>query len=315
MESGLVAELLIVLAVAAAGVALFERLGLPAIAGFLVMGALLGPGALGVVDDPEGVRTLAELGVVFLLFEIGLELPIDRLKRMWRAAATAGAFQVLGTIAAGAAIARAFGADWPGSIVVGALIAMSSTALVIGLLQARGELDAPHGQLAVGVLLFQDLCIVPFLLALPILAGETALVPRDIAMTLGKAVFGIAALFAVARFVVPRVLEHVVHLRSRELFSLVGLLLVIGSAVVAEEIGLTLAVGAFVGGIVAATSPYSYQLFSEVVPLRGVFLGLFFTAVGMLLDPQAAMALSTEVLGYVTAVVLGKTLLIALVIR
>ncbi len=314
MEGGLVTELLIVVAVAAAGVALFERLGLPAIAGFLVMGALLGPGALGIVNDPDRVRALAELGVVFLLFEIGLELPIERVRRMWKAAATAGALQVVGTLGAGAAVAHAFGAPWATSIVVGALITMSSTALVIGLLQERGEVDAPHGQLAVGILLFQDLCIVPFLLAIPILAGETAFTPHDIALTLGKALLGIAALFAAARFLVPLVLVRVVHLRSRELFSLVGLLLVIGTAVVAEEIGLTLAVGAFVGGIVAATSPYSYQLFSEIVPLRGVFLGLFFTAIGMLLDPSTALDLSMEVLGYVTAVVLGKALLIAVVI-
>ena len=156
MEGGIVTELLIVVAVATAGVALFERLGLPSIAGFLVMGALLGPGALGIVDDPERVRALAELGVVFLLFEIGLELPIERVHKLWRPAAIAGGLQVAGTVAAGTLIAHGFGTPWSTALVVGALIAMSSTALVIGLLSERGEIDSPHGQLAVGILLFQD---------------------------------------------------------------------------------------------------------------------------------------------------------------
>lgn len=313
MEGGIVTELLIVVAVATAGVALFERLGLPSIAGFLVMGALLGPGGIGIVEA-EQVRTLAELGVVFLLFEIGLELPIDRVRKLWRQAAIAGGLQVTGTVAAGSFIAHGFGTPWPTALVVGALIAMSSTALVIGLLTERGEIDSPHGQLAVGILLFQDLCIVPFLLGIRILSGSEDTGFGEVALALGKAVVGIAGLYFGTRFLVPRLLERVVRLRSRDLFSLVGLLLVIGTAVIAEEIGLTLAVGAFIGGIVASSSPYASQLFSEVVPLRGVFLGLFFTAVGMLLDPQIAMQLSTEVLGYLTAVILGKALLIALVV-
>jgi CPA2 family monovalent cation:H+ antiporter-2 len=314
VEGQLLIELLLVIAIAAAGVALFERLGLPAIAGFLVMGALMGPGGFGLVDDPERVRGLAELGVVFLLFEIGLELPIERVRRLWRTAAAAGALQVGVTLLAVAAVARLLGVDWPAAIMIGALVAISSTALVLGLLTERGEVDAPQGQLSVGILLFQDLCIVPLLLAVPILAGAAEGSGVAVLWATGRALLALGALFILARFLVPFLLERVARLRSRDLFSLLALLLVLGSAVLAQGLGLTLAVGAFIGGLVASASPYAYQLFSEVVPLRGVLLGLFFTAVGMLLDPAAALGQAPEIALYVTAVVFGKAIIVAFIV-
>lgn len=313
MEEGRLVELLVALGVAAAGVAVFARLGLPTIAGFLAMGALVGPGALGLAD-PAQVRDLAQLGVVFLLFEIGLELPFDRVRDTWREAVSAGALQVVLTVAIVAGGASALGVATPVALVLGALVAMSSTALVIGLLAERAEADAPHGRIAVGVCLFQDLCIVPFLIALPVLAGRAGSTPGDVAFSVAKLVGGLAVLAVAARALVPRLLDAVASLRSRDLFGVVALLLVVGSAVIAEELGLTLAVGAFLGGIVASSSPYAHQLFAEVVPLRGALLALFFTAVGMLLDPRAALEAWPLVLGYVVAVVAVKTLVVALVV-
>jgi len=314
MEGGLLLELLLVIALAAAGVALFERAGLPAIAGFLVIGALVGPGGLGLVDDPERVRALAELGVVFLLFEIGLELPIERVQRLWRVSFLAGALQVTATVALVAGVAVWAGAPWRAALVVGALVAMSSTALVLGLLAERGELDAPHGQLALGILLFQDLCVVPFLLAVPILAGGEGGSALEVAFSVLRAAAALVALALAARFVVPRLLERAAALRSRDFFSLLALLLVVGSAVLAEQIGLSLAVGAFIGGMVAAASPYAHQLFAEVLPLRGALVGLFFTAVGMLFHPGEAAAAAGGVAAYVAAVALGKTALVAVLV-
>jgi CPA2 family monovalent cation:H+ antiporter-2 len=167
-------ELLLILAVATVGAVVFERLRLPSIAGFLVVGALVGPGGLGWIADVDRVQELAELGVVFLLFEIGLELPIERLRRMWRAALSAGGFQVALTLGAVTALGVALGLEVQPSLVLGALVAMSSTALVMGVLAQRGEIDTPYGQLVVGILLFKDLCVVPFLLAVPILATAAA---------------------------------------------------------------------------------------------------------------------------------------------
>lgn len=307
----MLSELLLLLAVATAGVALFERLRLPAIAGFLVMGALVGPGGFGLIADPESVRELAELGVVFLLFEIGLELPLDRLRRIWRRAVVAGGLQVTLTLACVAAIAMAWGLTPRAAAVMGALVAMSSTALVMRLLSERGEIDAPQGQLAVGILLFQDLCVVPFLLAVPILAAPSQGASAGVALALARAGAALVLLFVAARFLLPRLLERVALARSRELFTMVAFLVVMGSAVVAEQIGLTLSVGAFVGGLVLSASPYARQLFAEVVPLRGLLLGVFFTAVGMLFDPRAAAAQWTAVLAYAGGVVLLKAGFIA----
>jgi CPA2 family monovalent cation:H+ antiporter-2 len=305
-ETHFIRELLLLIAIAALGVALFERLRLPAVVGFLVMGAAVGPGGLGLVADPERVRGLAEFGVVFLLFEIGLELPVDRLRRLWRSALVGGGLQVGVTLGGAAALAAALGLDWPTALVLGALVAMSSTALVMRLLAERGEVDAPHGRIAVGMLIFQDLCVVPFLLAVPILAADASVGTEHVALEVVRALAALAALFVVARFVLPFVLERAARSRSRDLFTLLAFLVVVGSAVSAQSLGLTLSVGAFVGGLVLSTSPYATQLFSEVIPLRGVLLGLFFTAVGMLVDPAAALVRAPEILAYMGAVVLLK---------
>jgi CPA2 family monovalent cation:H+ antiporter-2 len=304
------AELVVLLALAAAGAALFERLRLPSIAGFLVAGALVGPGGLGLVGDPAAVRTVAEAGVVFLLFEIGLELPVERLRRLLRSGVTAGALQVGATLAATAATAIALGIPWRTALVLGALIAMSSTALVVRQLSERSELDAPHGQLAVAILLFQDLCIVPFLLAVPLLASPEPLGFAPIAGALARAALAGGAFYAVTRFALPRVLSAAAGLRSREVFSLVAVLVVAGAAVGAEGLGLGLAVGAFLAGLAASASPWGHQLFAEVLPLRGVLLGVFFTAVGMLLDVRLAW----QHAGLVAALLAAATLLKAAVV-
>ena len=312
MHGGIpLAELVVLLALAAAGAALFERLRLPSIAGFLVAGALVGPGGLGLVSDPGAVRTLAEAGVVFLLFEIGLELPVERLRRLLRSGLTAGALQVSATLAATAGVAVALGVPGRTALVLGALVAMSSTALVVRLLSERSELDAPHGQLAVAILLFQDLCIVPFLLAVPLLASREPLGLAPIAGALARAALAGGAFYAVTRFALPRVLSAAAGLRSREVFSLVAVLVVAGAALGAEGLGLGLAVGAFLAGLAASASPWGHQLFAEVLPLRGVLLGVFFTAVGMLLDVRLAFENAAGVAAMLAAATLLKALVVA----
>jgi CPA2 family monovalent cation:H+ antiporter-2 len=306
-------ELLLLVAIAALGVVVFERLRLPAVAGFLVMGALVGPGGLGLVADPERVRTLAEFGVVFLLFEIGLELPIERVRRLWRRAAAVGGLQIALTLGAVFGAGLAFGLEPASAFVLGCIVAMSSTALVMRVLSERGEIDAPQGQLSVGILLLQDLCIVPFLLLVPLLAGGAGST-LQVGLELLRAIFVLVLFFAAARFLLPSLLERAVRTRSRDLFTLVAFLVVLGSAWAAEGLGLTLAVGAFVGGLVLSASPYAHQLLAEVLPLRGVLLGLFFTAVGMLLDPALALREWPSVLVYVGAVVLLKSLVVAAIV-
>jgi len=284
--SELLLVLVILIGTAAVGAAIFERLRLPAIIGFLAAGALIGPGALGLIDDTEAVLGLAEFGVVFLLFEIGLELPIDRIRRQLGTVVLAGGLQVALTLALAAWVAAALGASWPTALVFGALVSLSSTAVVMRLLASRGEIDAPHGQLVVGILLFQDLCIVPYLLALPLLAAGSDLGWTPVVLAVGRALLALVVFTGAARFLLPPILDRVAHLGSRDLFSLVAVLVILGGALAAEGIGLTLAVGAFLAGMVLSSTPYGAQLFAEVIPLRGVLLGVFFTAVGMLLDPR-----------------------------
>jgi CPA2 family monovalent cation:H+ antiporter-2 len=295
-------------------VAIFERLRLPAIAGFLVMGALVGPGGLGLISQPDRVRALAELGVVFLLFEIGLELPLERLRKLWRLALFGGGLQVVATLACVATIGTAMGLDLPAALVMGGLVAMSSTALVMRILSQRGEIDAPQGQLAVGILLFQDLCVVPFLLGVSILSAGGTGDAVEVAVDLARSLAGLVAFFLVARFAFPYLLDRAARLRSREIFTMVALLAVVGSAVFAEQIGLTLAVGAFAGGLVLSASPYAHQLFAEVVPLRGLLLGVFFTAVGMLFDPAVALENLAGVAAYFVCVVVLKASFIAAIV-
>ena len=302
-------EAVVLLGLASAGLVATERLKLPSVVGFLVVGALAGPGMLGLIGEPDRVRDLAELGVIFLLFEIGLELPLERVRTLWRSALVGGGFQVSATLVLVAAIANGFGLTWSTALVVGAAVAMSSTAIVLRLLTDEGQIDAPAGQLAVSILLMQDLAIVPLLLFIPLLAGETTDL-HDIASAIGRMGLALAFVGFSAWFLVPRILDRVAQTRSGELFSLLALFIVLGSALTAESLGLTLAVGAFLAGVAASGSPYAHQLFSEVIPLRGVLLGIFFTAVGMFFDPGQVLASPGAFALDVLAITLGKIVII-----
>lgn len=302
-------EAVVLLALASAGLAITERLRLPSVVGFLVVGAIAGPEMLGLVSEPDRVRDLAEIGVIFLLFEIGLELPLERVRSLWRTALVGGGFQVVVTLCAVAAVGHAFGLAWSAALVVGAGVSMSSTAIVLRLLADEGQIDAPGGQFAVAVLLMQDLAIVPFLLFIPLLAGDTTNL-GDVAVVIGRMGIALAFVGFSVWFLVPRVLDRVAQTRSGELFSLLALLIVLGSALTAQTLGLTLAIGAFLAGVAASGSPYAHQLFSEVVPLRGILLGIFFTAVGMFFDPSGVLEAPATFLLDVFTITLGKILIV-----
>lgn len=302
-------EAVILLALASAGLAITERLRLPSVVGFLVVGAIAGPEMLGLVSEPDRVRDFAEIGVIFLLFEIGLELPLERIRTLWRPALLGGGFQLIVTLGAVAGVAHAFGLAWPAALVVGAGVSMSSTAIVLRLLADEGQIDAPGGQFAIAVLLMQDLAIVPFLLFIPLLAGDTTSL-GDVAVVIGRMGVALAFLGIGVWILVPRILDRVAQTRSGELFSLLALLIVLGSALTAETLGLTLAVGAFLAGIAASGSPYAHQLFSEVVPLRGVLLGIFFIAVGMFFDPSQVLEAPGTFVFDVFTITLGKILIV-----
>ncbi|HEY6092101.1 MAG TPA: cation:proton antiporter [Gemmatimonadales bacterium] len=263
---------------------LFYRLKLPALPGFIVAGILLGPNALGFVSDPHDVESLAEVGVILLLFTIGIEFSLSRLKEMSRQILAGGfaqmGFTVLATLAAGLAILG----TWRVALFLGFLIALSSTAIVLKVLTDSGEIDAPHGRLATGVLIFQDLCVVPIMLVLPFLAGKAQGGIVGLTFALAKAALVVVGVLIAARTIVPRALAEILKTRSRELFLIAVILIGTLTALGTAAAGASLALGAFLAGLIISESDYGHQALAELMPFRDIFISLFFVAVGMLVQ-------------------------------
>src|SRR5213592_1724778 len=252
-------DLAVIFAVSLLVILLFHRLKLPALPGFIVAGVLVGPDALGLVSDVHQVESLAEVGVILLLFTIGIEFSLGRLREMGRQVVVGGLSQVGLTVAASALVARASGTSWQIALLLGFLVALSSTALVLKGLTDKGEIDAPHGRLATGVLIFQDLCVVPIMLALPFLAGRATGGAAQLALALGKAALIVVGVTILARTIVPRLLAEILKTRSRELFLIAIILLGTLTALGTAEAGASLALGAFLAGLVISESDYGHQ--------------------------------------------------------
>ena len=282
-EPGLLPDLLILFALSVVAALAFHRLRLPPIVGFLITGVISGPYGFGLIRNIADVESLAEIGVVLLLFTVGLEFSLQHLARLRRFLFIGGALQVGVTIAVTAALARSLAVAWPVAIFLGMLVALSSTAITLRLYAERGELDTPFGNASLGILIFQDLCVVPMMLLTPALAGGGRN-PTSLARTLLEAALFIAATVVAARLVVPRILHLVAATRRREVFLLTIVVFCLGTAWASARVGLSLALGAFIAGIVIADSEYSQQALSDIVPLREVFNSLFFISIGMLFD-------------------------------
>src|SRR5881409_2787262 len=301
-------DLAIIFAVSLLVILVFHRIKLPALPGFIVAGVLLGPNALGLVSDVHQVESLAEVGVILLLFTIGIEFSLSRLREMGRQVVAGGGAQVGLTVALSCVLARALHLSWRVSLLLGFLVALSSTAIVLKGLTDKGEIDAPHGRLATGVLIFQDLCVVPMMLVLPFLAGRSGGGAGALFLALGKAVLVVISVLVLARTVVPRALAEILKTRSRELFLiaviLVGTLTALGTAAA----GASLALGAFLAGLVISESDYGHQAMAELLPFRDVFISLFFVTVGMLVQFDFIRHHPWLAAGGVVPVLAGKTL-------
>jgi monovalent cation:H+ antiporter-2, CPA2 family len=296
-------------------VLLFRRFNLPSVAGFLLAGMLIGPSGLGLIGDPAEVQDVAELGIVLLLFAIGLDVSLRRIVGFGRFLIGAGPVQLGLTALAGGAFLAARGTPWSAAALLGFAVALSSTAIVLKVLSARGEMAAPHGLLALGVLIFQDLAVIPAMALLAVLAAGGAGSPAAAAVAVGKALAGMAALLFAGRHIAPRLFAHAVRSRSREAFSLLVVFLLLGTAWLASRFGLSLAMGAFLAGLILAESDYGPQALAEIVPVKETFSGLFFTSLGMLLDLRFAVASAGALLGLAVLVVAGKALLSTLACR
>ena len=285
-----------------------HRLRLPAVIGLLLTGMLIGPSGLGLLGEIEAVEVSAEIGVVFLLFAIGLEFSLERLREIRRSFFIAGPVQSAATMLVTALLAIAFGIGAGRAVFFGFLVALSSTAVVLKLYAERQELDAPQGKLVLGVLLFQDFLIVPMIVLAPVLAGRVEASAGAIGLRFGGGVLAVGTVFLVARYLMPRLLYRLVRTRIRELFVLGALAVCLGAAWLTESLGFSLALGAFLAGIVVAESEYSHQVVAEVAPFRDVFTSVFFISIGMLLDLRFAVTHLPLILGVTGAVLLIKTL-------
>ena len=259
------------------------RLGLVPIAGFLLAGIVIGPNGLGLIYDQELVDILAEVGVILLLFTIGLEFSLKKLSRIGRAIFVCGGLQVIVSIAIVIGVLLVLGVNWKAGIYTGCLVALSSTAIVLGILAERDETDTPVGRLSLAILIFQDLAVVVMVLLVPMLAGEGGTV-GDFLWVLGRALLLIAAVLVLARRIVPWILQHVADTRRQELFLLTVVAICFGTAAASSYAGVSLALGAFLAGLVVSESRYSEQALSEILPLRTIFSAIFFVSVGMLLN-------------------------------
>ncbi len=274
-------SLVAVLAVTVATVFAFHKLRLPTVIGFLAVGVAMGPHGLSVIGHGAELEILAEIGIVLLLFSIGLEFSFERFLEVKRLVITGGLLQVFLTALVVTAAGVHLGFPLRISFFFGMLASLSSTAIVLKILSDRDELSALHGRLAVGTLLLQDIIAVPMMLSVPVLGETDAFSFQVVALTLGKAVLAVALIFIAARFVVPWLLHQVARLRNQEIFVLFVLLICLGTAWLAFQSGISLALGAFVAGLLISDSEYSHQVIADIHPLRDSFAGIFFISIGM----------------------------------
>lgn len=314
MDLYVLAEFVIVLAASVLIIFLSHKLRLPAVVGFLLTGVLIGPGGLSLVKNTGTVDVMAEIGVVMLLFTIGLEFEPARLKRIQRDFWAGGGLQVSLTVSATVVVLILLRLPLRQAFFYGFLVSLSSTAVVLKILAERGETASPQGRISLGILIFQDVAIVPMIALVPVLADAAGVSVGAIALRFGLSAGAVGAAFFLARKLMPFVLRLVVETRIREIFLIATLFLCLGMALLTSSLGLSLALGAFLAGVLLAESAYSHQVVSDVLPFRDVFNSLFFISVGMLLDVGAVAAFLPTVLVLVAAIIALKACVVVLTV-
>ena len=314
-DHSFLADILVFLTAAVIVVPIFQRLKSSLILGYLAAGLAIGPHASGLVRNEAVTQALAELGVIILLFTIGLELTIDRLRVIRRFIFGLGTAQVVVTGALIGLLATAVAIETRSAIVIGGALALSSTAVVMQLLSERGEISSQIGRLAFSVLLLQDLAVVPLLAIVPALGGSADDLALTVLWTIVKAVLAVAAIFAFGRLVLRPIFRAIAVGQSTEMFAAVTLVVLLGTSWATASVGLSLAIGGFVAGMLLGETEYRLQVAAEIAPFRGLLLGLFFMTVGIDLDLGLMAEEAVLVGGLVTALVLGKTGILAVVAR
>ncbi|CAI5506805.1 unnamed protein product [Closterium sp. Naga37s-1] len=299
----------------------FQKLpGGSPVLGYLAAGALIGPYALSIIKHVHGTKALAEFGVVFLMFNIGLELSLERLNSMRKYVFGLGSAQVLVTaVVVGVSVAALASVSGPAALVIGSGLALSSTAVVLQVLQERGESTSRHGRATFSVLLFQDLAVVVLLILIPLLAPSPtsadgsvglAAIAKALGLAAMKAVVAIAGIFAGGRLLLRPIYRSMAENHNAEIFAANTLLVVLGTSVLTAQAGLSMALGAFLAGLLLAETEFALQVESDINPYRGLLLGLFFMTVGMSIDPKLLIARFPLIIASIAALIIGKTALI-----
>lgn len=306
----LLRDIIILMGVSVPVILVFHRLGMPTIVGFLATGVIIGPHGFRLITEVGTVENLAQVGVVMLLFTIGLELSFAKLRNVGREAVISGGLQIIFTTAIIIVIARVFNQPFPQAMLFGFIIAQSSTAIILKILSDRGEIDSSYGRLCMGIVIVQDIAVVPMVILLQHVGkveGITAFLVAKSILTAGLAV---AAILMAAYILVPRILYQVVKLRNREIFIITALFLCLGIAWLTSRVGLSLAIGAFIAGLVISESEYSHQIVAEMLPFRDVFSSLFFISIGMLLEFNYFLSHLPYIFPMVCAIIILKMLVV-----
>ncbi|MCB7480584.1 cation:proton antiporter [Christiangramia sediminis] len=314
MEIPILQDIVIILGLSIVIILVFQRLKLPAILGFLLAGIIAGPHAFNLISSRHEVELLSEIGIIFLLFVIGIELSLKGLASIKKIIFVGGSLQVGGTILITAGISYFIGLPLNTSIFLGFLFSLSSTAIVLKLLQEKGEMTTPHGRIGLGILIFQDIIVVPMMLFTPLLAGETPNILSTIIIMVLKILLVLVIVYILARFVAPKIFGWVVKTKNQELFILTVVVFCFSVAWLTSTVGLSLALGAFFAGLIISESDYSHQATANVLPFREIFISFFFISVGTLLNLEFFFSNLLNIFLLVIGVILLKMLVVGLTV-
>jgi len=314
MEIPILQDIVIILGLSILIILIFQKIKVPSILGFLLAGIIAGPHAFNLISSSHEVELLSEIGIIFLLFVIGIELSIKELISMKNTVLIGGGLQVGGTILFTTIVAYFFGLPLNSAVFLGFLFSLSSTAIVLKLIQERGEITAPHGRVALGILIFQDIIVVPMMLLTPILAGDGGDLLTTVFFLILKIVGVGVVIYLLAKYIVPRIFSMVVKTKNKELFILTTVVFCFAIAWLTSSVGLSLALGAFFAGLIISESEYSHQATVNVLPFREIFISFFFISVGTLLNLEFFIQNILMILVLVIGVVFLKMLVVGLTV-
>ena len=310
----IIKELIVIFSVSLIIISIFKKLNLPSIPGFLIAGIIIGPQGLRLINEMSNIQVMAEIGVMLLLFTIGLEISFSKILELKKLFLSVGAIQVVLTAVLACIILISIGIDIKQSILLGILISISSTAIILKILSEKNELESPHGNFSLSISIFQDLAFVPLMIIVPLIAVGFEENYLDVITKLSASfIILIVAVFA-SRYLMPKIMLQLANLRLREAFTIGVIFLILGFSYLTESIGLSLALGAFIAGLILSETDFSHQVIADIIPLRDAFNSLFFVSIGLLLNLNYVLQFPYLILIATFGIILFKSLIIFLII-